>query len=384
MSVLKKKDYRYRRTNLKVVHLPYEPNPYLRELADKLRAEHHEIIFGRTINFQLVNLSILYALAKHRALDIIHLHWQHPFFLSKTKLGALLKSFVTMVQLHLAKALGKRIIWTVHNLKNHMNMHRDLELFFSGLLAKLADAIIAHCPSAKSEIQKRFKTGAEKIIVIPHGNFINKYENVISRQEAKTTLGLRSTDFVFLFFGTIRRYKGVLKLIQTFKRLQAADTRLVIAGYPKVDRFRKTIEQQALLDDRIFLMLQYIQANDVQIYMNAADIVILPYHDVLTSGAALLGMSFGKPLIAPRRGCIPDLLKGGGSFTFDPDKRDGLLQAMREALKKESQLKRIGRRNLQEAERLGWSEIAKMTSIVYQQCLMQVPQDENTVASREF
>jgi len=58
-------------------------------------------------------------------------------------------------------------------------------------------------------------------------------------------------------------------------------------------------------DKRIKVFLDFIPDNDIQIYMNAADIIVLPYLDILNSGVAILAMSFGKPVIAPRTGSIP-------------------------------------------------------------------------------
>jgi len=93
----------------------------------------------------------------------------------------------------------------------------------------------------------------------------------------------------------------------------------------------------------------------------------LPYKDILTSGAVILAMSFGKPIIAPAIGCIPDVLDSEGSILYDPSEKEGLLKAMKQAL--DANLKKMGEHNFELAKHLRWDEIAKRTYEVYQECL---------------
>lgn len=60
-------------------------------------------------------------------------------------------------------------------------------------------------------------------------------------------------------------------------------------------------------------------------YMKAADVMVLPYRDIINSGSAILGMSFGKAIIAPHLGCIPEILKSEGGILYDPNDKNGLL-----------------------------------------------------------
>jgi beta-1,4-mannosyltransferase len=102
--------------------------------------------------------------------------------------------------------------------------------------------------------------------------------------------------------------------------------------------------------------------------MNAADIIVLPYRGVLTSGTAILAMSFGKPIIAPSIGCMPDVLDDKGSFLYDPLQKDSLIKAMKQALTGE--LKRMGEHNFELSKRLSWDEIAKLVYDSYKECLI--------------
>jgi glycosyltransferase involved in cell wall biosynthesis len=78
-------------------------------------------------------------------------------------------------------------------------------------------------------------------------------------------------------------------------------------------------------------------------------------------------MSFGKPIIAPAMGCIPDVLDSKGSFLYDSGEEDGLINAMRKALA--SELREMGEYNFELAKQLSWNEIARKTSDAYKECL---------------
>jgi len=80
-----------------------------------------------------------------------------------------------------------------------------------------------------------------------------------------------------------------------------------------------------------------------------------------------LAMSFGKPVIAPRLGCIPYVLEGTDNLLYDPTAESGLLHAMQQALQMD--LEQVGRGNLQRAAQFDWDTIAKATREVYKQCL---------------
>ena len=72
------------------------------------------------------------------------------------------------------------------------------------------------------------------------------------------------------------------------------------------------------------LALGAVPDDRMQVYLRAADAVVLPYRDVLTSGSAILAMTFGQPVIAPAIGCLPESLGSEGTILYDADAPDGL------------------------------------------------------------
>jgi glycosyltransferase involved in cell wall biosynthesis len=119
-------------------------------------------------------------------------------------------------------------------------------------------------------------------------------------------------------------------------------------------------------DSRISLFSKFIPDEDVQLYMNASSVVVLPYQDILNSGTALLAMSFAKAVIIPRLGCVPEVLSSQGGFLYDPGEENGLLRAMQQALV--ADLAAIGQHNYHRAKHFDWNVIARQTYEVYRRC----------------
>ena len=129
-----------------IVHLPvYQDNPYQRLLIGAQRKLGLEVIDGGGGgNFFRT------ALVRWKA-DILHFHWLHPYMIRPSTAGTVLRSLRLLVELSLLTIAGQRIVWTVHNLKNHDNRHVRLERWFTRCFARLASAIIAHSQTARRQ-----------------------------------------------------------------------------------------------------------------------------------------------------------------------------------------------------------------------------------------
>jgi len=349
---------------MKILFLPEwrKGNPYQNALANSLTKEDVEVKFASAIR-------VLSLLKPERKPAILHIHWQHPFFLARNKIKTILKSTLFICRLIILKLSGIKIVWTVHNLYNHEERFKAIELFFSNILARVCDKLIVHTNSAKQQVKETFKIRRESCIkIIPHGNYILCYENTVNKVQARSQLQLDTEDIVFLCFGVIRMYKGVPELIEAFKKLNVPQAKLLIVGKPSNNEIADKIREKCDMDKNIKLVFEFIPDDEVQVYMNAADVVVLPYRNILTSGAAMLAVSFGKSVIVPAIGGIQDILDEKGSFLFDPLESDGLVRSMQFALN--ADLIKMGKHNFRLAQKLRWSDIGKQTYNVYHECLL--------------
>ncbi len=349
-------------SNNVVIHIPdyTETNLYQSLLSESL------VKCGAILRLEKVHG--LFALSRVSILSwkpqLIHIHWQHPFLLGTNKVNSILRSCCFIFELLVLKMLGIRFVWTVHNLINHDRKYENVEIFFTGLLARLCHAIIVHTPSARDAVVEKFhlEKKKSKVNIVPHGNYLC-YPNYLDRSTARKMLGIPLTDHVFLFFGLIQPYKGVLELIEAFEQLNLEQTKLIIAGKSFNDGLNKIIQKKALVNHNLIIKAEFIPDDQIQVFMNASDIVAFPYKDVFTSGSAILAMSFGKPVISPAIGCVTDLFNSKGGFFYDPSDKQGLLNAMKVALN--SDLVTMGDNNFTLATKIGWDQIGRLTHNVY-------------------
>ena len=111
-------------------------------------------------------------------------------------------------------------------------------------------------------------------------------------------------------------------------RLPGARLRLLLAGKPGTPEYGRMLAELAAGDARIRLDPQFVPPEEVQLYYNAADVCVLPYRQITTSGAALLAFSFGLPIVAPAIGAFPALVTPARGVLYDPAQPAGLTVAL--------------------------------------------------------
>jgi glycosyltransferase involved in cell wall biosynthesis len=356
-----------RNCNLKAIFLPIfdEINPYQEQLIQHLVDLGMQIEKGNPSNYLLPTI-----IAEGKP-NILHLHWLHPLFVRSNWLKSLFRLTILITELYILRFMGVKIIWTAHNLKNHDSLYLKFDQICTTSIAKISHGIIAHSQTAKEEISKTLNIkDRDKVFVVPHGNYIGYYDNNIDRAEARKKLNIPNQNVVMLLLGSIRSNKGVLELIEDFKRLNREKVELLVAGKPANKELEQLINQKISKHENIQLKSGFVPDEEIQTYMNACDVVVFPYQEILTSGAVFLAMSFGKPCIAPRNCCLGEVLDDDGAFLYDSNCVNGLLQAMQYAIKNKSKLIKMGEHNLYLAEQFNWNKVADMTLKVYQDCLV--------------
>ena len=349
---------------MKVIFIPFsKDNPYQKELAASLLKHGVYVIDEIGFSNFSFTLSLLKAIYRNWKPAILHFHWLEPFMYDCSRLTSISKSIIFITDILIIKLLGIRVIWTVHNLVIHDSKFVKFEFVIISFFARLCNGIIVHTSSALNEVVKHYGVSPDLVTIIPHGNYIKSYKNNISRMDARIKLDIPENEHVLLYFGRIRPYKGVDNLIETFNRIDQKHLKLIIAGKALNQDMANGIKKKCQGNQNIFPVITYIPDDEVQVYMNAADVVVLPYKNIFTSGALLLAMSFGKAIIAPSTGSIPDILGDNGGFLFDPLHPAGLKTAIENSL--DSDLASMGRYNFEQAKKYDWDTIAGMTYSFY-------------------
>ncbi|AFZ02256.1 glycosyltransferase [Calothrix sp. PCC 6303] len=241
--------------------------------------------------------------------DILHLHWvvetiiRHPNLIQ-----AFLRAIMMLILIDLLRKKGTKVVWTIHDENPHSIIHPQLGNWFQKQFLHRLDGYISLSEYSNQSIEKNLPH-LQKIphTIVRHGHYRDVYPNKITPQQARDTLGITEKQKVLLFFGYIDVYKNVPHLIQTFRELAPPDWTLVIAGKIERDSLKDEIITATNNDSQVKLFLEYIPDEQVQLYFQSADLVVLPFQEILNSGSALLSLSFNRPILVPALGSIPEL-----------------------------------------------------------------------------
>jgi len=294
-----------------------------------------------------------------------HIHWPDAPFSKPRPVRMLLDVAGLICLLCLAKIKRIRIVWTVHNLKAHERFYPLLEQWFWKVFMRFLGGYISLSETGQQSALERFpKLQRIPGFVIPHGHYRDVYPAHITQEEARSQLGISPAARVVTFVGHIRPYKNVPKLIRVFRNIADPEAVLLIAGKPGLAELAREIETVASEDKRVRLFLKLIPEDDMQLYLRAANLVVLPYEDILNSGGALLALSFDRPVLVPRKGSMRELQEFIGEEwvkTYVGELTPGIVQ---EALEWSLNSMRSKRTPL---DKLDWTNIANITFAAYKE-----------------
>jgi len=300
-------------------------------------------------------LRFAWLVRNRKRVGVLHFHWPEFYYRGPAGAATVRALAGFLACLALARALGYRIVWTIHNALPHEPHPADR--FVRWILMRIARTAV-HSRAAR----RALPPGGDLPAVVPHGHYIGAYPDTVSRRDARARLGVPPGDRVLLFFGQVRDYKGIADLLQAFRSIADPHVKLVVAGRPAAAADGETLRKLAAGDGRIQLHLRFVPDDEVQVFFRSADFVVLPYRHVLTSGVAILALSFGRPLVVPRLGCLQDL-DGGCAISYDPADPLGLDRALETAGRADPALMAPHARSQTAA--LEWDGIARAYRDIY-------------------
>lgn len=318
------------------------------------------------VNTRGVSLTEGWLEANAGKVDIVHFHWP-AYMYSKKDIKDFFRSFLSFVRLLMkARALHYRIAWTVHNIFPHERNNIVLEYMTRLFLAHLSDVIFVHFEEARHTVSKRFFC-FDNIHQIPHGSFKTVFENSCTKDEARGKYGLPADSFVYLIFGPVRPYKGIEEAVEAFKKTASPKDILLVAGNPSDEKISKWLTDNAEADPRIVPQLRFVPKEEVQFFFNAADVVLLPYKKIFTSGNLFLAFTFGKPVICPDMGIMSEIVDASVGIKYEPS-HDGstLAKAMLEI--KTLDYDNCCKEAFKKSDSYTWEEAAATSAKAFMQC----------------
>lgn len=247
--------------------------------------------------------------------------------------GSVLHSYLLLAVA--ARLQGARIIIEIHEIQDtgeaKLAPVRSYVQRFGRRLMGMADAYIVHSEFDREALDKSYDIGQRPVRVVRHGPF-SHYAVAESTRLREAPEGMCN----FLFFGTIRPYKGLEDLVQAFELLAHDDENcwLTVVGETWED-WTQPIEmiEASKYRDRITLVNHYVSDAEVSRWFAGADIVSLPYRRSSASGPLHLTMDAGLPVVVTDVGGLTEAVHGYDGAVLvpgaDPARlRDGLREAM--------------------------------------------------------
>jgi glycosyltransferase involved in cell wall biosynthesis len=296
--------------------------------------------------------------------DVLHVHWPDKALNAASLLGRVAGAVAALMMLEAAHFHGARVAWTAHNARPHESRHPRLEAWFWSAVVRRVDAVIHPSMAGQQVVEALHPELARRPhAVVPLGHFRGTYPDTVSREEARAAFGISDRARVVAFLGLVRAYKNVPHLVRTVRALprEAGEVVLLVGGAPHTAALADEVREAAGRDPLVRLALEHVPDDDVQRYLRAADLVVLPFRDITNSASALLALSFDRPVLVPARGAMGELRELAGAdwvWTYEEDLTPELLaRALDWAVRRPPGAPRLAA--------LEWPEIARRTLAVY-------------------
>ena len=199
------------------------------------------------------------------------------------------------------RTLGIPQVYTAHELLPWTARPHHRWLF--SRLYGLVNAVVVHNQDQRSEIIRRFSVDPSKVHVAPLGDYSLFATPQMPQSQARAQLALAQDAPVALFFGTIRPSKGLEVLLAAWALV--ARTRpeaiLLVVGKPyKGLDTNKTIAliQHLGIENSVRVRFEQVNPLDTNTYYRAADVIVLPYHEIGSSGVLRYAYNSARPVIA--------------------------------------------------------------------------------------
>lgn len=335
-------------------------NPYQKLLANSI-SDNFNVSFSE---IPLSSLPFSELLKENPKTDIIHVHWLteviQRILWAKNDAVFYTKLLLLVTDIANVRRKGVHVVWTIHNRYSHQQFDKKREAIIRKLFYKCVNRVIVHSLSAAKSLTPIYgKRFLDKVTIIPHGNYDGCYPKPT---KTSSSLSANGEELIkLLFFGTLRPYKGVLQLIESYKISAPKNTLLVIAGSAPDDNYKSQVQKAAANCPQIILKLGYLDDQQLIDNIEDADAIIVPFEDTLTSGSVILAMTQSKAVIAPKAAEIFDCLPPDNSlYYYGHRELEALFQKLHEY-----DFAKLGRKNREAAGHLNWDSIGQKLANLY-------------------
>ena len=255
----------------------------------------------------------------------------------------------------LKKRLNVPIIGILDNVIPHEKRIGDK--FFTRYFLSHCDSFVVMSSTVMDELKAFDSLKPRKLLYHP---IYDHFGEPVEKSFARKHLSIAENDKVILFFGIIRKYKGLKLLLHAVSKMEDKNNvKLIVAGEFYEDRaiYTKLIEKYGL-HANVIVNSGFVDKHKVKFYFCAADIVAQPYLSATQSGVTQIAYHFNTPMLVTNVGGLPEMVAHEKVGYVCEVNEDSIAKALTSFFK-EDRAKEFEANILEEKKRFEWDHFAK-------------------------
>lgn len=284
--------------------------------------------------------------------DLVILQWWHPYFAPCYQI--------------LCSALKVKCAFICHNVLPHERFPMD-RFLTKGTLKKAAFCV-CHSEEDMADLKNILPNMPAKKNMHPTYNAFKIHD--YSKEEARKMLGIKEEEKILLFFGLVRKYKGLVHILNAMPEIikNTENVKLYIVGDFGKDKpeYMELIDKLGIME-HLVIKDGYVPDEEVEPYFAAADINVCPYESATQSGILQIAFGFGLPALVTRVGGLPEVVTNGVTgFVVEPRNPEQLAEKIIQYVNDD--MESTMRENvLKDSERFSWDRMTETIGELWQQ-----------------
>jgi len=220
-------------------------------------------------------------------------------------------NFQTLLTILIAKLFRLKVAVIAHDISSFID--GDNKFIQNEIYNYLANYIIVHNRFSYNELIPHIEEQSiHKVSIFKQGGYLDFIDKPINRDKAREKLGLDRDKKYILFFGQIKKVKGLDILIEALSFV-SDDIELIIAGKVFGDDFHNydMLIKELGVENRVTKMIRFISNEERELLFLASDVNILPYKKIYQSAVILMSMSHSLSVIASDLESNRDVIDSG-------------------------------------------------------------------------
>ncbi len=295
-------------------------NPYQDLLYSNFAQQGIEVRGARTIEAAIKAIES----APRKLPKVLHLHWLNVVLAgarNSNDAASLIAEFER--QLDRAIQAGAQIVWTVHNVLPHESYEQSAAIRVREAVISRASLVHVMSPDTVALCDSYFTIPASKVVRADHAGYHGHFPKITS-ENLRAEWGLAQGGKVGVIIGGIKPYKGLNEFAEHFTaatRNHPRDVTLIIAGKAGDEVMHSPLWEMAEFSSNLHVIPRMLTDEQVASLLTLADFSVIPYRNSLNSGSLVLGLTFGKPVLARASAGSTHLLASGAGRIYDADEQ---------------------------------------------------------------